>query len=128
MEPILLVDSGLKCDAPNCDWKDESISFDDFEKWLDAPCPKCGSNLLTEEDLNNSIYLRDLITVMNSLSEEDLLKMEEAANGLDPSIFEKLGMNEADYNPTDMFSMTIDTHKELKITNITKLPNENTEV
>jgi len=42
--------SGLKCDNPNCDYNDPSIKVEDYEKWIDAPCPKCGQSLLTQAD------------------------------------------------------------------------------
>lgn len=41
---------GLQCDAPTCDWSDMTIPFEDYEKHVNAPCPKCGSNILTERD------------------------------------------------------------------------------
>ena len=39
---------GIKCDSIKCDYKDMDAEFIP-EKWLNAPCPKCGSNLFTEE-------------------------------------------------------------------------------
>lgn len=40
---------GLKCDNPNCDWKDESIPFENYPKYVGHSCPKCGQNILTQE-------------------------------------------------------------------------------
>lgn len=42
--------SGLKCDNPSCDYVDPTIHVEDYEKYVNAPCPKCGANLLTEQD------------------------------------------------------------------------------
>lgn len=47
-----LVGGGLKCDNPSCDFVDMSIEIEDYDNWLNAPCPKCGANLLTQEDLD----------------------------------------------------------------------------
>lgn len=47
-----LVGGGLKCDNQSCDFVDISIAIEDYDKWLNAPCPKCGANLLTQEDLD----------------------------------------------------------------------------
>lgn len=47
-----LVGGGLKCDNPSCNFVDMSIAIEDYDKWLNAPCPKCGANLLTQEDLD----------------------------------------------------------------------------
>lgn len=43
--------TGIKCDCETCDFKDDSVIINDYEDYLDKPCPKCGENLLTEEDL-----------------------------------------------------------------------------
>lgn len=40
---------GIKCDNPHCGWKDMTVEFD-ADKYLNAPCPKCGCNLFTEKD------------------------------------------------------------------------------
>lgn len=42
---------GIKCDTPECDFRDESVRAEDYEQWIDAPCPKCGASLLTPEDM-----------------------------------------------------------------------------
>jgi len=63
MEPTI---QGIKCDA--CDYRDDSITWDDFDKttreWLNKPCPKCGANLLTQEDVDST---RRLIFVMSEI-------------------------------------------------------------
>lgn len=41
----------LKCDAPGCDYRDDSIQLEEYESYLNAPCPKCGASLLTDADL-----------------------------------------------------------------------------
>ncbi len=43
------------CDNKNCDYKVENPTKDprhNINGFLNVPCPKCGENLLTEEDLN----------------------------------------------------------------------------
>jgi hypothetical protein len=42
---------GLKCDAVGCDYYDHDARYEDYEKYVNNPCPKCGANLLTEADL-----------------------------------------------------------------------------
>lgn len=42
---------GLKCDAAGCDYKDDETRLENYEQYLNAPCPKCGANLLTAADL-----------------------------------------------------------------------------
>lgn len=43
--------SGLKCDTKDCDFRDDTVKLEDYGRWLNKPCPKCGGNLLTEADL-----------------------------------------------------------------------------
>ena len=53
---------GLKCDNPECGWQDLDIPMDDYEKWLDVPCPLCGWPVLTKEDMRavkTMLKLRD---------------------------------------------------------------------
>ena len=59
--------SGLKCDNPKCDWKDESIKLDDYDDWLDKPCPKCGEVVLTHEDLGYLHMMIEIADVLNGL-------------------------------------------------------------
>ena len=49
--------NGLKCDSPGCSYHDRSILFDDYEKYIDAPCPECGASLLTREDYDKTVAL-----------------------------------------------------------------------
>ena len=48
---------GLKCDNPQCDWRDTTIKFAEYPQWLNAPCPKCGANVLTQEDFDKAMQL-----------------------------------------------------------------------
>lgn len=41
---------GIKCDNPNCTYRNESVDIGDYSGWIDKPCPLCGANLLTKED------------------------------------------------------------------------------
>ncbi|MFE8701181.1 hypothetical protein ACFYKX_11300 [Cytobacillus sp. FJAT-54145] len=58
---------GLKCDAPGCDFIDMSIKVEDYEQWVNAPCPKCGGNLLTEADFRNVKFLLKMAEMANKI-------------------------------------------------------------
>lgn len=45
--------AGILCDNPGCGWRDMTINIEDAETWLNIPCPNCGNNLLTEDDLEH---------------------------------------------------------------------------
>jgi acetyl-CoA carboxylase beta subunit len=69
---------GLQCDNPNCDYEDMSVPFSDYEKFIGKPCPKCGENLLTQEDYDKVMQMVDAAEIMNMFSPEELQKI--AAN------------------------------------------------
>lgn len=56
---------GIKCDNPYCDYRDDNVKYEDYPLWLNKPCPKCGTNLLTEEDL---IATRRFIRAVNIIN------------------------------------------------------------
>lgn len=41
---------GIKCDNEECGWKDPTVPYEDYPKYIDKPCPCCGANLLTRQD------------------------------------------------------------------------------
>jgi hypothetical protein len=62
---------GLKCDAAGCGYIDKSVSFLDYEKHLNAPCPKCGANLLTEADYQATKLMLAAVEWLNAITPED---------------------------------------------------------
>lgn len=62
-----LVGGGIKCDNPECDYADQTVKIEDYKKWLNKPCPKCGSNLLTEADYKNVRLLVWLTNTTNKI-------------------------------------------------------------
>ena len=49
MDAISFDIKGIKCDNKACGWSDMTVAFEP-EKYLNAPCPMCGSNLFTQAD------------------------------------------------------------------------------
>mgnify|MGYP000418363436 CR=1 FL=1 len=58
---------GIKCDSLECDYRDDSVTFENYDDWLNKPCPKCGANLLTEVDLNAVKMMMAAADWINSL-------------------------------------------------------------
>ena len=91
---------GIRCDAKNCDWKDDSISLEtDLEPWLGKPCPNCGSNLLTRFDYYVHRFLLWVIRSVNNFIgpvdanlPETTLKIETRGNN-------SIRMKQVDPNP-----------------------------
>jgi hypothetical protein len=62
---VTITGGGLKCDNPLCDYKDMSIPTTEYKKYVDCPCPKCGSNLLTKADYRSSKIINGIVKVIN---------------------------------------------------------------
>lgn len=58
---------GIKCDNPNCDYNDMTVRVENYDKWLNKPCPKCGENLLTEKDYESVKMLMSFAESMNNI-------------------------------------------------------------
>lgn len=58
---------GLKCDAKGCNYINTEIPADEYDSWLNKPCPLCGANLLTEEDLIATKFLMQMVKLTNSI-------------------------------------------------------------
>lgn len=58
----------IQCDNKVCDYKIKNESGDPNENvsdYLNMPCPKCGENLLTEEDYLQSLRFLKIINWIN---------------------------------------------------------------
>jgi len=92
MQAIKMNIGGIKCDNKECNFKDMSVQFEDYYKWLNKPCPKCGSNLLTQQDYDTVKILIDLTAIVNEeVSDvdegEQLFKMSVEFNGTSRVVF-----------------------------------------
>ena len=67
---ILKVD-GIRCENPSCDYENTSIQPQEYKKWVDQPCPKCGTVLLTENDYNLAKLLFATTTIANKIPDEE---------------------------------------------------------
>ncbi len=86
MKAATLKISGIKCDNPTCDYKDENVSLHEYELWLNKPCPCCGENLLTEEDYNTVKLMAAMVQIAN--------EAPQPMNNVDEPIVEvSVGMN-----------------------------------
>ena len=59
--------SGIKCDNPECSYRDDEVKYEDYIHWLNKPCPECGSNLLTEADYNIVLKMVKAVNFINRL-------------------------------------------------------------
>lgn len=72
---------GIKCDA--CSWRDDDAELGEMPLWLNAPCPACGTNLLTFEDLR-LLTLMQLIAWKGPAPDESVpvrLEMDGSGTG-----------------------------------------------
>lgn len=59
---------GLKCDNTTCDYKDDTIPFAEYPRYIDHPCPTCGQSLLTQADFDATMQLVDMMTIVSSMA------------------------------------------------------------
>ena len=104
-------DEGIVCDNPACDYRDPEGTLDKLEEYLNKPCPKCGENLLTEQDYNNALTVRNTIAFLNSLNEDELKELASSMIADAPDHLAHLFEEE----PDKMFQMKINTHDTIKI-------------
>ena len=64
---------GIQCDNEHCDFIDMSVRREDYDQWLNKPCPKCLHILLTQEDLDSIEMMLELADLLNdACSDMDL--------------------------------------------------------
>lgn len=86
MKVVELNIQGIKCDNESCDYIDMGVKYEDYKEYLNKPCPKCGENLLTEEDYNATKQIVAITKFMNKIlpkrkDDEDVVTGEIDMNG-----------------------------------------------
>ncbi|WP_298199568.1 hypothetical protein [Desulfosporosinus sp.] len=85
MQAIKMNIGGIKCDNKECDFNYMAVKFEDYTDWLNKPCPKCGSNLLTEKDYFAVKAMFDITAMINEtvpdVPDEELCKMSVDFHG-----------------------------------------------
>lgn len=83
--------SGLKCDNKDCDYKNDSIQFKDYKRYINKGCPKCGMILLTKKEYRLCKFLIVATKLINKFfpgKEKDEMKTV-TFNLIDQERFEK---------------------------------------
>ena len=78
VQPITATPKGIKCDNNECDYEDMSVDPADYPNWVNKPCPKCGSNLLTEEDFSLFKGIMEMIDNINK--DPEMIKLSEESD------------------------------------------------
>jgi hypothetical protein len=66
-QAVEMIVRGLKCDAPSCDYRDDTVKLADYEASIDRPCPTCGASLLTRADFEATKRLIAGVAVVNEI-------------------------------------------------------------
>jgi len=85
---------GIKCDNPNCDYVDESVRITEYDQWLNKPCPKCGENLLTQEDYDK---VQIMLMVIDMANQADFVP-----DPLDPQVTMRVDIQNETFEITDI--------------------------
>ncbi len=56
---------GIKCDEPDCDFVNMDIKVENYEDWVNVPCPKCSANLLTYADYKTVVRMTKMVNFIN---------------------------------------------------------------
>ena len=67
---------GIKCDNPTCDYNDMSVKLEEYPEWVNKPCPKCGENLLKEEDYKMVLDMLAATEILNMYTLEEIKNIE----------------------------------------------------
>lgn len=58
--------SGLQCDTPHCNFRDDDVQFEDYPKHINiSKCPLCSSILLTQSDYNRCLRYYSIVHKIN---------------------------------------------------------------
>ena len=74
---------GIKCDAEGCDYRDDSAELENYEEYLNKPCPECGANLLTEADMATVKMMIEMAEQVNSLLGDQVPSKDMATVNVD---------------------------------------------
>ena len=91
---------GLKCDNPCCDFVNKDIPFEQYEQFIDYPCPKCGQSLLTPQAYKMCVQMKkmaDFITKVTGGSKEN-----------DPEVIIPLDMDKEKFVDQDRLEKSIE--------------------
>lgn len=101
---IELISLSLKCDNPSCDYTVEDINREQVPGWINRPCPKCGENLLTQEDHDRWDSAARASDLINTMTPEQLKALGDL-----------FGVKETEDDGRPVI-MEVSTHKSLSIT------------
>ena len=92
---------GIQCDAKDCTYEDDSVKVENYESYLNKPCPNCGANLLTQADL-------DTVNILMEVTNDPVIEAME-------KMFKALGDEEVtvECRMNGTGKLTIDEKKEL---------------
>jgi HPt (histidine-containing phosphotransfer) domain-containing protein len=70
----------IQCDNPGCGYESptETTSLEHLKEQIGTPCPKCGSNLLTQEDYDDTAKTFEYLNILNEMSPEELQEFNDA--------------------------------------------------
>lgn len=100
-------ESGLKCDNPKCDWNDMTITDEQMPDYINASCPKCGENILTQQDYSDYQKVLKVLEIFGGLSQDEI-----------DNLYENLGFGATEYNEEKMYKMTLNVHNGINLSDI----------
>lgn len=59
---------GLQCDNSNCDYSNPDIPFEQYEQFVNCPCPKCGQLLLTPQAYKMYVAMKSMGNLLTKIT------------------------------------------------------------
>lgn len=91
---------GIKCDAKGCGWRDDLAEFDP-DKYLNAPCPSCGSNLFTPADYKAMKRMFRVASLINKIAAPFIRKSKDKRKIAIPCNMDGSGKIKLERTPND---------------------------
>lgn len=66
-EQVKVKIEGIKCDNPGCDYVNTSVNINNFQEWVDKPCPQCGEILLNKSDYKFAKFSIGVSNIINKI-------------------------------------------------------------
>ena len=61
----------MQCDNAQCDYIGEPIEYEQAESYIGTPCPKCGENILTQQDYDNLVTIIKGMDLINHITKDN---------------------------------------------------------
>ena len=126
---IQFEEGGICCDNDACDYFDDTVLFSQLKDFVNKPCPKCGSNLLTEEDYKAAVTFRKMGEKLNSMPKEVVEALLKTVNVVrlpeDEENAQRIRAVTDKIAPDDLVHVTLKFKDGIQVLDVSKFEEDN---